>query len=455
MSAQIEPDTGITASDQSVRLRALFSSAIGSAVEWYDYFLYGTMAGIIFGPLFFPSTKPGVSLMLSFASFALAFVVRPIGGVIFSHIGDRVGRKKTLIMTLSLMGGATMLMGVLPDFSAIGIWAPILLTALRLIQGLALGGEWGGGLLLAVEYAPRERRGLFGAVPQTGALFGLAMGSLAASVSTAVFSEQGFRTVGWRIPFLLSVVLIATGLWIRTRVGETPSFVKVKSAGAAARVPIADTLRYHWRAVLVTIGAKFVETATFFIFATFTISYAVGTLGYPRRTALNAVLVAGVLAVPVMLFVGALSDRIGRKKLYVAGAIAIMFYAIPFFWLLSLKTAAALYTALIVGFSVIWSLYGAVIGTLFAESFSANVRYTGISLGYQVGAAVVGGPAPLIATALIVEYHGNYIPVAIFVMITAVISLVAISFAREMRGRDLDAGGAAWQEAPSARVGAD
>jgi len=198
-----------------------------------------------------------------------------------------------------------------------------------------------------------------------------------------------------------------------------------------------------------------VETATFFIFATFTISYAVGPLGYPRRTALNAVLVAGVLAVPVMLFVGALSDRIGRKKLYVAGAIAIMFYAIPFFWLLSLKTAAALYTALIVGFSVIWSLYGAVIGTLFAESFSANVRYTGISLGYQVGAAVVGGPAPLIATALIVEYHGNYIPVAIFVMITAVISLVAISFAREMRGRDLDAGGAAWQEAPSASVGAD
>src|SRR4051794_21573384 len=188
MSAQIDPDTGITASDQSVRLRALFSSAIGSAVEWYDYFLYGTMAGIIFGPLFFPSTKPGVSLMLSFASFALAFVVRPIGGIVFSHIGDRIGRKKTLVMTLSIMGGATVAMGLLPTYQAIGIWAPILLTTLRMVQGLALGGEWGGGLLLAVEYAPRRSRGLYGAVPQTGALFGLALGSFAASVTTALFS---------------------------------------------------------------------------------------------------------------------------------------------------------------------------------------------------------------------------------------------------------------------------
>src|SRR3954453_20735577 len=198
MTTEIRSDTGITASDQSVRLRALFSSAIGSAVEWYDYFLYGTMAGIIFGPLFFPSNNPGVSLMLSFASFALAFVVRPIGGIIFSHIGDRVGRKKTLIMTLSLMGGATVLMGVLPTYSTIGIWAPVLLTALRLVQGLALGGEWGGGLLLAVEYAPRDKRGLYGAVPQTGAVFGLALGALAGSVTTSLFSEEGFRSIGWR-----------------------------------------------------------------------------------------------------------------------------------------------------------------------------------------------------------------------------------------------------------------
>jgi metabolite-proton symporter len=439
--ADSEVTTILTADevDQPTRLRALISSAIGSAVEWYDYFLYGTMAGIIFGPLFFPSSDPAVSLALSFASFALAFLVRPIGGIVFSHIGDRVGRKKTLIATLSLMGGSTVLMGLLPTYESIGVWAPILLTALRLVQGLALGGEWGGGLLLAVEYAPRDKRGLYGAVPQTGALFGLALGALAGSVTTSLFSEEGFRSIGWRIPFLLSIVLILVGLWIRTKVGETPSFAKVKAERHEARVPIVETLRHHWRAVLITIGAKLIETATFFTFATFTISYAAGTLGYSQGTVLNAVLVSAVVAIPVMLFMGSLSDRIGRKKVYVGGVIAIFIYAIPYFWLLSLRNTFALTAAIVIGFSIIWSSYGSVLGTLFAESFTADVRYTGISLGYQVGAAIIGGPAPLIATALLAAYNKNYVPVGIFLMVVAVVSLIAIYFAQERRGADLDA----------------
>jgi len=404
---QVRPILTADDIDKSTRLRALFSSAIGGVVEWYDYFLYGTMAGIIFGPLFFPATDPTVSLALSFASFALAFVVRPIGGIIFSHIGDRVGRKKTLIATLSLMGGSTVLMGFLPTYDAIGVWAPILLTTLRLIQGLALGGEWGGGLLLAVEYAPRRQRGLYGAVPQTGALAGLALGALAGSITTSLFSEDAFRTIGWRIPFLLSVVLIFVGLWIRSKVGETPSFVKVKAEHNEAKVPIVETLKHHWRAVIRCIGAKLIETATFFIFATFAISYATNNLGYKQGTVLNAVLIAAVIAIPVMLFMGAVSDRIGRKKVYVTGVVLIFVYAIPFFWLLSLRNTFALAAALIIGFSIIWSMYGSVLGTLFAESFSPDVRYTGISLGYQVGAAIIGGPAPLIATALLVAYNNN------------------------------------------------
>jgi MFS family permease len=329
-----------------------------------------------------------------------------------------------------------MLMGFLPDYATVGIWAPILLTLLRLIQGLALGGEWGGGLLLAVEYAPRDQRGFYGAVPQTGALFGLALGSLAASITSSVFSDADFMSFGWRIPFLLSFILVLTGLWIRNRVDETPSFKKVKSEHLAVKVPVVETLKHHWRAVLITIGAKFVETSTFFIFATFSISYAVG-LGYAKSTVLNVLLLAAFLAIPVMLFFGGLSDRIGRKKIFIGGTIAIAIYAVPYFWLMSQGSVLALIVAMVIGFSIIWSSYGSVLGTLFAESFSANVRYTGISLGYQIGAALVGGPAPLIATALLVAY--NYIAVAGFVVFCAVVSLVAISFAQEMRGKDLDA----------------
>ncbi|MGB4466879.1 MAG: MFS transporter [Azovibrio sp.] len=423
--------------DASTRRKALLGSAVGSAVEWYDYFLYGTMAGLVFGPLFFPAADPVSGQMMALASFALAFLIRPIGGIVFSHIGDRIGRKKTLVMTLSIMGLSTFGIGLMPTYDSIGIWAPVLLTLLRLLQGLALGGEWGGGLLMAVEYSPKKRRGLYGAIPQTGALFGLALGNLTASGADAIFTNEQFMSYGWRVPFLLSVLLVGLGLWIRSAVAETPSFKKIRLENKTARVPLIETLKHHWPAVLVTIGAKFLETSTFFIFATFSLTYAI-KLGFSRGVALNAVLIAALVAIPVMLVVGAISDRIGRRKMYAAGAICMMAYAIPFFWMMNQQSTTLLILAVIIGFGIIWPMYGAVLGTLFAESYPADVRYTGVSLGYQIGAAIVGGPAPLIATWLLKEYDDSYIPIAIFIMICGVISLISIAFSRDRHGQELD-----------------
>lgn len=435
MSSSVKPQQ-ITVTEKD-RKRALWGSAVGSTIEWYDYFLYGTMSGLIFGPLFFPADDPTSSQLLALASFALAFLIRPIGGVIFSHIGDRIGRKQTLVITLSLMGVATVGMGLLPTYETVGIWAPILLTFLRLLQGLALGGEWGGGLLLAVEYSPNHRRGFFGAVPQTGALLGLALGNIATVGVSAMLPEHIFLSIGWRVPFLLSVVLLFVGLWIRHKVDETPSFRMVRAAGATKKLPLGETLRYHWRSVLIATGAKIIETSTFFIFATFTVTYATG-LGYNRDVVLGIILVCSVLGIFSMLKYGSWSDMWGRKRSFILGTIAVMIFIIPYLWLINLQSNIALAVALFIGFVIVWPTYGSLIGTLIAESFTADIRYTGASLGYQLGAAIAGGPAPLIATALLAGFGGSYLPVGIFIIICGAISLVAVGFAKEKSNQQID-----------------
>lgn len=419
------------------RRRALMGSAVGSTIEWYDYFLYGTMATAVFNLHFFPSEDPVVSSMLAFASFALAFVVRPLGGVIFSHVGDRIGRKKTLVITLTLMGAATMLMGVLPDYAAIGVAAPILLTLLRLVQGLALGGEWGGGLLLAVEYAPKNKRGFYGSVPQIGALAGLALGNIVTMASRAVFPEEAFESFGWRIPFLLSGVLLVVGLWIRARIDETPSFRKVQAEGTKQKLPIATVFKHYWREVLISTGAKFVETSTFFIFATFSLSYATG-FGYDFGAILGFVLVGSIIGIGGMLFFGGLSDKIGRKKVFLGGSIAVAIFIFPYLAMLSSGNLWLAGTALIVSFAIVWPTYGSLIGTVLAENFAPEIRYTGASLGYQIGAALVGGPAPLIATALLAAFMGSWVPVALFVVACAVVSFIAVSFVKSRHTEELD-----------------
>ncbi len=417
--------------------RILVASLVGSSIEWFDYFLYGTVAALVFNQLFFVNEDPTIGLLLSYASFALAFFIRPFGGVIFSHIGDRIGRKKTLVITLSLMGIATFGMGLLPTYQAVGIWAPILLITLRLVQGLGIGGEWGGALLLAVEYAPAEKRGLFGAIPQMGVTIGMLLGTVALSIMT-LLPENAFMTWGWRIPFIFSALLVFFGLWIRKGIDETPSFKKVKESGEVPKLPIVETLKNYWREVLIAVGAKVVETAPFYIFSTFVVSYATANLGFSRTATLTAVMIATIITTILIPIMGNLSDKIGRKKLFIGGTIGMALFAFPYFWLLQQKSVLLLIVATVIGLGVIWAPITAVLGTMFSEIFDAKIRYTGITLGYQIGAALAGGTAPLVATALLDKFNNSYVPVAIYIIFASVLSLAAIWAVKDRSNQKLD-----------------
>lgn len=424
-----------TQPQQASGKRVLIASLTGSSIEWFDYFLYGTTAALVFNKLFFPNFDPVVGLMLSYLSFALTFFIRPLGGFIFAHIGDRIGRKKTLVVTLSLMGGATVLIGLLPGYDTIGVWAPILLIVLRLVQGLGIGGEWGGALLLAYEYAPKHRKGLFGSVPQMGVTIGMLLATLAMTLMSLLPDEQ-FMSWGWRVPFVASAGLVLLGLWIRNGIDETPAFRKAKEQGEVARMPLVETLRDHWREVLIAVGAKVVETAPFYLFSTFVVSYATGNLDFERFDVLNAVTIATLvttLCIPVM---GLLSDKIGRVKVFVMGAVAMALFAVPYFMLLDTGSTVALMVATVVALGIVWAPITAVLGTMFSEIFATRVRYTGITLGYQIGAAAAGGTAPLIATWLLERYDGSWMPVAVYIIATAIISIAAVASVRNRAVQD-------------------
>ncbi|ASU60804.1 MFS transporter [Nocardiopsis dassonvillei] len=417
-----------TAQARPPRAKVLIASLTGSTIEWFDFFLYGTAAALVFDELFFPSDDPFVSLMLSYLTFSLTFFIRPLGGVVFSHIGDRIGRKRTLIITLTLMGGATMLIGLLPTYDSVGILAPILLVVLRIIQGLGIGGEWGGALLLAYEYAPENRRGLFGSVPQMGITSGMLLASLVLTLMSLLPDDQ-FATWGWRVPFVGSVLLVLLGLWIRSGIDETPSFRKAKEEGEVAKLPVVETFRFHWRAVLVAVGAKVVETAPFYIFGTFVVSYATGTLSFDNTSALNAVTVGAIVATVCIPIAGRLSDTFGRQRVYLVGAVLLALFIAPYFLMLGTGSTLMLVLATVIGLGVLWAPVTATIGTLCSEIFSTRVRYTGVTLGYQIGAAAAGGTAPLIATWLLSRFDNSWVPVAGYLVLTAVVSIVAVSLA--------------------------
>ncbi|MCY9693210.1 MFS transporter [Paenibacillus alginolyticus] len=416
--------------------RALLASMVGSSIEWFDFFLYGSLASLVFNKLFFTNTDPVVGLLLSYLSFGLSFFIRPLGGIIFSHIGDKIGRKKTLILTLSLMGGATFLIGLLPDYNTIGVWAPILLITLRLCQGLGIGGEWGGSVLLAVENSSKENRGFFGSIPQLGVPVGMLLGTVSISLLTSL-PEAQFLSWGWRLPFLLSAVLILIGLWIRKDIDETPAFKEAKESGDIAKVPLVDTFRYHWKSVLITAGAKFAETGPYYIFATFIIAYATKYLGYSIGTVLNAVAIANFVTIIMIPCMGKLSDKIGRKPLYIGGTIAMMLFAFPYFYMLSLQSALWLTVATVIAIGIIWAPLEAVMGTMFSEIFSTNIRYTGISVGNQLGAAVFGGTAPMVALALLNAFNNSWVPIALYIVLACVISLISLVAIRERKNSEL------------------
>lgn len=428
MTQQHESSTAVLRKNKKV----LVASLTGSAIEWFDYFLYGTAAALVFNKIFFPMVDPVIGLILSYLSFSLTFFIRPIGGVIFAHIGDRIGRKKTLVLTLSLMGGATVMIGLLPTYEQIGLWAPVLLILMRIIQGMGIGGEWGGALLLAYEYAPEKRKGFFGSIPQAGVTIGMLMATFIVSLMT-LFSEEDFLSWGWRIPFLLSSVLVLLGLWIRKDIDETPEFIKVKSSGKVAKAPLRDTLKYHWREVLIAAGLKVVETAPFYIFSTFVVSYATTTLSYQKSQALEAVTLGALVATIMIPLMGLLSDKVGRQRMYAVSVFVLGLFIVPWFMLLNTGTTWGIVLATVIAFGVLWAPVTAVLGTLCSEIFTANVRYTGITLGYQLGAALAGGTAPLIATGLLAKYNGDWVPVAWYLAVTVTISLIAIFCASRVK----------------------
>ena len=424
---------------KQIQRRALAGSLVGSTIEWYDFLLYATVAPIVFAPQYFPDSDPFVAIMLAYFGHALTFFIRPFGGVFFAHIGDRIGRKKTLVVTLSMMGLGTMAIGLIPNYDQIGVWAPALLFACRIVQGLAIGGEWGGALLLAVEYAPKNRRGYFGAIPQTGVTWGLILGNLALLISLGLAGPEVFAQWAWRIPFIVSVVLIFLGLWIRKELDETPAFKKVLERGAVERNPLGATLRNHWREVLIAIAVKAVETAPFYIFVSFMVSYSKTQLGYSNAQALTAIMVGALVSSLFMPVCGALSDRFGRVPVYVFGVILLAAVTVPYFFMAEAGFVGFV-VASILAVGIAWSFVTATLGTMMSELFTANVRYTGITLGYQIGAAIFSGTAPMIAIALTSRTGEHWWPIPIYVIFLAVLSLVGVAVAvRRKRAREAGA----------------
>jgi MHS family shikimate/dehydroshikimate transporter-like MFS transporter len=416
--------------------RIVASSAIGTAVEWYDWLCYGTASALVFNKLFFPLSDPALGTIAAFGTYLVGYLARPLGAAIFGHFGDRVGRKEMLAMTIVIVGLGTFLVGLLPTYDQIGIAAPVLLVLLRLLQGIGLGGEWGGAVLMVVENAPARHRGLLGSMVQIG----YPVGNLAAIGMFAVLSqvpESDFLAWAWRIPFLISIVLVGVGLYIRMQLEETPVFRDIEARKEVAKLPLVEVLSRHRRAFFTAVGLKLSENSYAVIAGVFTISYVTGTLDMPRNVILSAILLSAVVAFVVIPLFGWLSDRVGRKTMFYASSLFAMGFAFPMFWLLDTKDELTI-TLTIIAAITFGQMIGFGVGaSWYSELFAAPLRYSGASLGFQIGAAIAGGFTPFAAATFMAWTGGATWPISVYLIVLGVISLVATMAAPETAGKPL------------------
>src|SRR5262245_44400195 len=417
----------------SVRLVA-FASLIGTTIEWYDFFLYGTAAALVFNRLFFPNSDPLMGTLYAFGTYAVGFFARPFGGIVIGHYGDKVGRKSMLVLTLVIMGVATFLIGLLPTYAQIGPWAAVALIVLRIAQGFGVGGEWGGAVLMAVEHAPPGKRGFYGSWPQTGVPAGLVLSTFVFAMFARLPEDQ-FLSWGWRVPFLVSALLVGVGLLIRLRIVETPAFAKVKESATEVRQPIVEVLRTYPKEVLLAMGARFAENGAFYVYSVFVLVYATQQVKIPQQTVLNAMLFAAACELAAIPIYGSLSDRFGRRPVYLFGAVMTAVLAFPLFMLLDTGSTPMVVLAMFLVFIFSHAaMYGPQAAFL-SEMFGTRVRYSGASLGAQLSSVLAGGLSPFIATALLRSYGRTAL--ALYLIFMAAVTIVAVVVATETHRDDI------------------
>jgi metabolite-proton symporter len=418
--------------------RVVMASMIGTTIEWYDFFLYGSAAALVFNKLFFPEFDPLTGTLLAFATYALGFIARPVGGIVFGHFGDRIGRKQLLMLSLVLMGVATVLIGLLPTYAQIGIWAPIALIALRLVQGFAVGGEWGGAVLMAAEHGDAARRGLWASWPQAGVAAGSLLSAGVLALLAALQSEADFLEWGWRIPFLFSAALVVVGWYIRNRVAESPMFQKaLEEAETPPKLPAMEVLRERPKALVLGAGLRVGENISYYILTVFSLTYLVDVSHESRGLALNALLIGAAVQFFAIPLFALLSDKIGRRPVYAFGAFGLAAWCFIMFGLLGSGDNVSIVLALVVGLVLHGAMYGPQ-AAFITELFPTRIRYSGVSLAYQLTSIVAGSLAPIIALSLYKEYD-SATPVAIYVGVACLISGVSALLARETRGLELEA----------------